>query len=383
MSQYRVPFYEQLRRRLDEAGVDLVVVHGDPVGAEARKGDTVDLPWARKVTNRGLRVGGGELVWQPARDLTGQVDLVIVEQASKYLLNYLLLLAQARGRVKVAFWGHGRSFKQGTASPLGEAVKRLVTRRAHWAFAYNDLAASAFEDAGFPRERITVVQNAIDTRELQQLRGEITAEQLAVTRRQTGLSGEHVGLYCGAIYPAKRPEFLVAAAEHIRAAVGDFELVVVGAGASSDVLLRAAGRHPWIHCVGPKFGHDKVAYFALSRAFLLPGWVGLAVLDSFALEVPLVASGSVPHSPEIDYLRDGENGLLVADGGDPARYAEAVVRLLTDDALHQRLRAGCRAAREVYTIEEMAQRFAQGIVRALASSPSGVELPSPVANSRS
>jgi glycosyltransferase involved in cell wall biosynthesis len=383
MSQYRLPFYDQLRRRLDELGIDLVVVHGDPEGAEARKGDTVDLPWGRKVHNRVVGLGPAQLVWQPARDLVGDVDLVVVEQASKHLLNYLLLAAQARGRIKVALWGHGRSFKEGTASPLGEAIKRVVTRRAHWCFAYNELAATAFRDAGFPAERITVVQNAIDTRQLQDLRGDLSAEELAEKRRHAGLSGDHVGLYCGVIYPVKRPEFLVAAARHVRAAVEDFELLVVGAGASSDVVLRAAGAHPWIHCVGPKFGRDKVAYFALSKVFLLPGWVGLAILDSFALEVPLVASASVPHSPEIAYLRDGENGLLVDDGGDPARYAAAVVRVLTDESLRERLRAGCRTAREVYTVEDMAERFAQGIVRALANASPEAE-PSPSApNSRS
>jgi glycosyltransferase involved in cell wall biosynthesis len=383
MSQYRVPFYEQLWRRLDELGVDLVVVYGDPVGAEARKGDTVDLPRGRRVRNQVFGIGGAQLVWQPALDLVADADLIVVEQASKHLLNYVLLAAQAVGRTKVAFWGHGRSFKAGTASPLGEAVKRVVTRRGHWCFAYNDLAARAFEQAGFPQERITVVRNAIDTRRLQQLRRELTPEELAAKRRHAGLCGDHVGLYCGAIYPAKRPEFLVEAARCVRAAVPDFELVVVGAGASSDVLLRAAGEHPWIHCVGPKFGRDKAAYFALSKAFLLPGWVGLAVLDSFALEVPLVASASVPHSPEIEYLRHGENGLLVDDGGDPRRYADAVVRLLTDEDERERLRAGCRAAREIHTIEEMAERFAQGIMRALSTPTSAGAGARPTSSSRS
>jgi hypothetical protein len=50
---------------------------------------------------------------------------------------------------------------------------------------------------------------------------------------------------------------------------------------------------------------------------------------------------------------------------DPEEYAAAVTDLLSDDARLQRLRAGCRAAANVYTLEAMVDRFAGGVVEAL------------------
>ena len=74
------------------------------------------------------------------------------------------------------------------------------------------------------------------------------------------------------------------------------------------------------------------------------------------------------HSPEIEYLRDGVNGLVVAGDPSPKAYADAVVSALGDDALLARLREGCRDGRELYTIENMVENFAAGVRAALAAS---------------
>jgi hypothetical protein len=98
----------------------------------------------------------------------------------------------------------------------------------------------------------------------------------------------------------------------------------------------------------------------------MPGLVGLAILDSFALEVPLVTTSDVAHSVEIAYLEHDVNGLMVsADEVTPAMYAESVVSLLRDPVRLERLRRRCRDDRQRYTIEEMVRRFADGVEAAL------------------
>jgi glycosyltransferase involved in cell wall biosynthesis len=105
----------------------------------------------------------------------------------------------------------------------------------------------------------------------------------------------------------------------------------------------------------------------LAKAFLMPGLVGLAVLDAFAYGTPMVTTDLPYHSPEIDYLEDGVNGVMVRDSEDPLAYARAVARVLTDDAYRAQLQAGGQAAMATYTIENMASRFAAGVVTALGS----------------
>lgn len=365
LPQYRRRFYELLKARLEEQGIEFVLIYGQPGHSEASKKDSIELPWAHKIKNSIFRLGSRELYWQPCTRLLKDTDLVIVEQASKLLLNYWLMLQSFFGRRKMAFWGHGRNFQDHNASRSGEWVKAWMSRRVFWWFSYNERSAKVVKELGFPAERITAVQNAIDTRQLVQAKETWSQEKLMAFKRSLGISSDHIGLYTGGMYPEKRLPFLLEACERIRKAVPDFHMIFIGAGVEDGRIKEAACRHGWIHYVGPKFEEEKVPYFMISKLFLMPGLVGLAVLDTFALGVPLVTTNVPYHSPEIEYLRDQENGVMLEDPEDVEGYAEKVIELLTDDQRLMTLQQGCARASLTYTIEEMAERFAQGICQAM------------------
>ena len=99
---------------------------------------------------------------------------------------------------------------------------------------------------------------------------------------------------------------------------------------------------------------------------LNPGLVGLSVLDAFALGLPMVTCDLPYHSPEIEYLVDGENGLVLAADTSAAEYGDNVAALMNDSDRLNRLSAGALASAEQYTVEEMVDRFATGILTALA-----------------
>jgi glycosyltransferase involved in cell wall biosynthesis len=366
LPHYRVPFFDGLRRRLAQEGTELVLVYGQPLGEEAKKDDSVELPWGRRIVNRTIPVRQRLLVWQPVLRHIRTGDLVIVEQASKLLVNYVLLALQRPRKLRVAFWGHGRSINS-SRSRVGEAIKRFVSRQAHWWFAYTARSGDLVTGLPFPTERVTVVQNAIDTDDLADARAGLTADDLDKVRNRLGLRSENVAIFCGALYREKRLEFLLEAAEAVRARMPDFELIVLGAGPDRELVETAAARRPWIHCVGAVFGSEKAAYFELARALMIPGLVGLAVVDSFVFETPLVAVEGPWHAPEIEYLEHGHNGLLLPEGLAPEAYGEVVAGLLSDPERHQRLIEGCRVSAARYTVENMVERFAEGVQRALAA----------------
>jgi glycosyltransferase involved in cell wall biosynthesis len=103
----------------------------------------------------------------------------------------------------------------------------------------------------------------------------------------------------------------------------------------------------------------------ISKLLLMPGGVGLVVLDSFALGVPMVTTDTRMHGPEIDYLEDGRNGILIECGESVETYADGVVGLLQDEGCLERLREGALAAAADHTIEKMARNFATGVTNAL------------------
>jgi glycosyltransferase involved in cell wall biosynthesis len=211
-----------------------------------------------------------------------------------------------------------------------------------------------------------VVNNAIDTRALEAAGRALTDNGLTVQRAKLGLSGANVCVFVGAMYREKRLPFVIAACELIRQQVPGFEMVFIGSGPDRHVVEEAVARNAWMRYVGPLFDDEKVRCLRLAKLVLMPGGVGLGILDSFALEVPVVTTSVTYHGPEFLYLEDGLNGVVVEDESSPTAYAACVAALLGNQPALERLKAGCRDAAARYTVENMAARFAAGIAAALA-----------------
>jgi glycosyltransferase involved in cell wall biosynthesis len=363
--QYRMTFYSLLRERLKEQGVELVLIYGQPNGFESAKGDSVDLDWATRINNRYIRIGDRELIWQPCWSLLKNADIVIVEQAGKLLLNYLLVAASKLGIKKVAYWGHGKNFQAHTENRLNGWLKNKLINQVDWWFCYNDYGAKGVLSSGFPREKVTIVNNAVDTKRIAEGVDSITDQKIESIKKELGISSSNVAVYVGGMYAEKRLEFLLDACLVIRRLVSDFEMVFVGSGVDAGLVEKAAKEHVWIHYIGPKFFEELDVYLAMAKVQLMPGLVGLGVLDSFASETPMVTTAISYHSPEIDYLINGENGLIVNNPDDMNTYAKEVSKLMMNKGELEHLKEGGRIAKGIYTVESMADRFAAGVIKAL------------------
>lgn len=363
--QYRIRFFELLKSSLANRNINLLVIYGQPGLKDELKKDAVDFAHGVYKRNMIISIGKYEIYWQPVLQLIKNADLVIVEQASKLLINYILILQNILKLRKVAFWGHGKNFQSESANLFGELIKKILSGKVHWWFAYNTLSARTVENLGFPKERITVVQNSIDIHPLIEAFNHLDPAIVENVRQNLGIQGKHTGLYVGGMYTEKRLDFLLDACQLIRQRVPDFEMIFIGSGLEVYKVQEASRKYSWIHYVGPKFGIERVPYFALSQVFLMPGLVGLAILDCFAMEVPLITTRHSNHSPEIEYLINGMNGIMVDDSDDPEAYASEVISVLIDEQKRQSLVEGCRKSRINYGIEAMVDRFVNGIVKAL------------------
>jgi hypothetical protein len=144
-------------------------------------------------------VGGRNLLWQSPPPALWKADLVVVEQATQLLLNYLLLLRRHAGGPPVGFWGHGTSPYR-DAHRAGEAVKRLVSAQPDWWFAYTDGVVDRVMAFGFPRDRITSVRNATDTSalaaEVEGVSDEESSDSVASSASVPARSGCSSGRWC-------------------------------------------------------------------------------------------------------------------------------------------------------------------------------------------
>jgi glycosyltransferase involved in cell wall biosynthesis len=363
LKQYRRSFFEALAARLERDSVVLQIVYSAPNRVERSKSDNLQLPADLGIEVPGVWLLGERVFVQHAWPAVRDADLVVAEQSNKHLLNYLLLGLAAVGRMRVAYWGHGYNH-QARRPGASEWLKRKLLTRADWWFAYTSQVGRYLTAHGVDPRIITVVQNTIDTRELADAVRALGDDERGAVRRRLGIpDGARVGLFCGSLYVDKKLELLLAAAQRIRDRRPDFELIVLGDGPEREMIRAAGAELPFVHYVGPVFGADRGAYFAISDVFLIPGLVGLAIVDAFTVGLPVFTTDIPIHSPEIEYLEPGVNGVITAH--DAGAYADAVCRVLDDPDALGRMRDAARTTAARLTLDHMVESFAAGIVRCL------------------
>ena len=241
-----------------------------------------------------------------------------------------------------------------------ERLKRWSSRRVDWWFAYANLSAKFVRETGFPADRITILNNAVDTRQMLAWRDAVSPEMIDRKRRELGLREGAVGIFVGSLYFEKRLDFLVAAARKIRSRIPYFQLLIVGDGPERERLTAETRQDHWIHWLGPRHGEEKVLLLSLAEVMLNPGLIGLSILDSFACRVPLFTTDcNLDHSPEIAYLQNEKNGIVTTN--ELTTFVDAVSSALLDYRRLEILRIGCAESAPKYTIENMATRFCEGI----------------------
>jgi glycosyltransferase involved in cell wall biosynthesis len=361
MVHFRVPFYERLRLVLAERGVEVRVLVGEPTVQEAAKGDGGRLAWGEHRRTRYWF--GGSLCWMQMNANPGPGGLLVLAQENRLLLNHWELLRPRKYRV--AFWGHGRNMQSRAPAGPREKFKHWTTHRADWYFAYTDVSYQTLRDIGYPAQRITVVNNAIDTQQTIADRESIAPAEAEALRHSLGLDGKHVGMFLGSLYAQKGLDFSLEAALAIRRRLPDFHWMVMGDGPDRPKVEAMAREHPWVHWVGLRLGREKALYAALCDVLMIPSAIGLVALDSFALGKPIVATHENNHGPEIAYLEDGVDCVMTERSVEA--YGDAVVELLTQHERLSDMQRRCLLKASTYSIETMVDNMRRGVLAALGA----------------
>lgn len=358
LTHYRTPLFTLLKQKLYEHNISLRLLVGEPTKQELLKRDEGVISWAEKIPTYYF----GALCWQPYGKYISNADLVITAQENKLIYNHFLL--SYKKNYRIAFWGHGANLQSKNPNGLSERYKRWTSKRVDWWFAYTNTSLNLVSNTGFPQNKITNLENAIDTVSLLSNIEAITESEISKIRNQLGWIDGNIGIFIGSLYADKRLDFLLDSANKLKVLNPNFKLIILGSGPMSEMIKKFCQDKSWCIWVGAQTGLEKAKYLAVSDVLLNPGLVGLGILDSFVAKVPMVTTNCGLHSPEIAYLQQDQNGLMTANTIDA--YVEGVQKVIHNTTYRNTLLKGCAESAKHYTIENMATNFLNGILRALA-----------------
>ncbi len=362
---YRVPFFDELARMLDDADVDLRVLHGSPEGGQAQRRDARAGRWSAPIRSRTLRLPGHALHWRPVLRKAWDSDMVIAELASTNLDTYLLALLLPK---RLMLWGHGRSYVT-DSSALDKRLELWLSRRARHVFVYTEGGSRYLQQNGIPADRRTVVRNSTDTTALRAMADSLTPAEIEQFRTEHGLGDGPVGAFVGSYDESKSLPLLIQASRHIHDLLPSFRLLIAGAGPLQALVDEAAGTQDWIR-VMPRAETPELARIGrVASCLLLPGRVGLAAVDALALGLPVITTSWPWHAPEFEYL-DGSVSLVTEQTAES--FALGTSALLSDPERLAGMRAAASDRGRTFGVEQMAQAFA-GVLADLGrgTDPSG------------
>jgi len=365
---FRLPLYSFLKKKLESDGIEFELIIGQLNKYENVniKDALVENPYGPIIKNKYFYLGRKFISFQNVLSQVKNSNLVIVQQSNSELLNYFLLLKRNIFKnIKLGFWGHGINFQAKNKNSFAQKLKLYLSQYVdHW-FAYNKLTYEILIKNGFPKEKISILNNTIDINSEKRIFDSISEIELNNIRSFYGIKeNDKIGIFCGSLYKLKRIDFLLSSLQRIKQHYPNFHFFVLGDGElRTGVENFEKNNSDWFHYVGYKTGREKQIYLKLSDFELLPGLVGLNIIDTFYSQTPLITITNSKHSPEIIYLENNYNGIMTNDNIN--EYIKAVLDILTDENKLNSLKYGCAESAKIYTIENMAENFYQGIIKAL------------------
>lgn len=160
--------------------------------------------------------------------------------------------------------------------------------------------------------------------------------------------------------PEKGLPFLIEAIKIARHSVEDAELAIVGGGALEADLkayVEKLSLQDVVRFLGARPNAQALAEVAKSAVFVLPSLgegLGIVLLEAQALGVPVIGTdvGGIP-----DLVEHEKTGLLVPPS-DAKAIAEAIIRVLTEPGLGDRLAAGAKERLAKFDWDKIAERYA-------------------------
>ncbi|HEV2677314.1 MAG TPA: glycosyltransferase [Aliidongia sp.] len=293
----------------------------------------------------GELVYGGWLVW-PCRHLLG-----------KPVIAYI----------------HGEEITNRDSSSWSERSKSKFLAMCNAVIAVSRFSHTAIlQLLDLPDNRAVIIPNGVDRQRFYP-----TSPRADLIERY-GLAGKRVLLTVARVVERKGADMVLRAMPEILAACPTAHYLIVGDGPyrpELDAICAelAIGEH--VTFAGDVADGELNDHYSLCDVFVMPNrelangdteGFGLVFLEANACGKPAIsgiAGGAV------DAVKDGVNGLCV-DGTDPAKVAEAAIRILSDDALHGRLVEGghkAAAAADWSTRVSQFQALAQDVAAAKAS----------------
>jgi glycosyltransferase involved in cell wall biosynthesis len=248
---------------------------------------------------------------------------------------------------------------------------RRIGREADLLLGYGQRDLREQTARGTPADKIVILHNCIDEREVLRARDAVTPRQVDAFRREADLVGKRVVLHVVRLTSLKRPDRTVEAFAAVARRRPEAVLVFIGGGPLEGTIRRQAaglGLSDRVRFLGPVYDQGRLSlWYKCADVFVMATCIGLSIHHAMAYGVPVITDDDPrTQTAEFEVLEDGGNGLLYR-AGDARDYADKICCILEDPDLRSRLsRRAADCIENEHTLDRMVGNMESALRRLLA-----------------
>lgn len=334
---YRVPIYRYFCQKFSKDNIDFTVA-GPSIHQE-------------KLTEMGFpfeEMPGSFMAWVKVLN-SKKPNVVILFSGLRNLFIFPFILLLRLKKIKVIYWGHGINLSNKKSL---RTAYRYLHRLSDEIILYAEHLKRYVDRSQWPK-----VSVAPNTLHLEVCPNQLTLEERLATLERYNIDTTKNIIFVGRMQKRKRINDLLKA--HSFMQTHDIGVVLVGPDVEGVLPKSLPDKVIHIPCL---YGKKLFDLMMACDICCCPGWVGLNIVDAMACGLPFVTE-DVEHAPEIMYLKDGINGVLVPRERIDI-LSETLLKMMGDESCLRRMGD---AARLTYQEEASIERMYQGFFHAIQS----------------
>ena len=265
-----------------------------------------------------VRTIKGSVMWQSGLlrlAASREFDVLILLGIPKFLSMWpAAIIGRLTGK-RVIFWTHGWTYRP--RGPL-RLVRRAFLSLANSIMTYGRWAKQIGIEHGFDPNRIHVIGNSLDLESQRVVRGSISLEDRASTRRELFGDESVPVIACSSrLTRTRRLDMLLDAADQLAKRGQPVNIALIGDGPERPALEhRAKELGLRVAFLGACYDEARIGRVLMaSNVCVAPGKVGLTAIHALAFGVPVVSHGDYEHQmPEHEAIIPGKTGTLYEPG---------------------------------------------------------------------
>jgi len=258
------------------------------------------------------------------------------------ITEFISLLESKILKIPFVFWTHGydHHYRADTlANRFREKYILFFLKKADHIITFSQKGKEYLTQKDIAKEKITIAPNTLNTERWVERAKSIDRE---IERKKYGYSrSDTVLLFSGRLYEEKRLMSILEMMKRIQQEYDELSIYlhVIGDGeeylSATSFVERENIKNTLFH--GSIFDEERVSeIFLVADIFVMPSSIGLAIIHAFCFALPMITEESTSHGPEIQYLKEGENGYMLKKD-DEQGWVEIVLKLHHDRDLLDRL----------------------------------------------